>query len=104
MRKTLAATALALATTTSAAFADPAEAPKPQAQAAPVVLTTEQMDQVVGGREKPMQGEVLARFRAHGGDVDDARSPAGKTVDWFFSGGTADPAAASIGRRRDPDY
>ena len=56
MKKTLAATALALATATSAAFAEPVEAPKPQtqaeqvaAQAVPVELTDQQMDRVTAG-------------------------------------------------------
>lgn len=55
--KTLAVTALAFAAVTSAAFAEPTEAPKPQvqaeqvaAQAAPVELTDQQMDQVTAGR------------------------------------------------------
>lgn len=84
MKKTLAATALALATATSAALAEPVEAPKPQvqaeqvaAQAVPVKLTDQQMDRVAAG------------IRYY--------TPS-------FAGGTADPAAASMGRRRDPDY
>jgi hypothetical protein len=67
--------AFAFAALTATAFAEPAETPKPRlaadqvmVQAAPIELTDAQMDQVTAGKEKPMQGEVLAfsLFGSHG--------------------------------------
>jgi hypothetical protein len=66
MKKTLAATALAIATAGSAALAgEPVE---------PVELADEQLDQVTAGTAMgppplTLATDGFARFRAHGGDV-----------------------------------
>ena len=75
MKKTLAATALGVATATSAALAKSAEAPKSQKQAeqvavqtVPIELTAEQMDQVTAG--VILRGKHDATGIVYGGTVE----------------------------------